>query len=398
MSSKALQAFNVDDFRVLARKRLPKGLFEFVDRGTEDEVALLANRSAFARYKFIPRTLVDVSARSSEITLFGRRMAMPLAIAPTGVAGLMWHDGEVALAKAAASRGVPFTVATGSLTSLERVADESGGSCWFQLYMWPQKALSMELVQRAQKAGFEALLVTVDTAVGSNREYNLRNGFSIPFKFSRRNIADVLMHPRWLFNVLARYMVSTGMPKYENYPEQLRSTVTAKPIGKAMAKADNMTWDDFRAIRKMWSGPLMAKGILHPLDARQAINCGADAIVVSNHGGRMLDHSIPPLLALPAIVQEVNGRCPVLLDSGITRGSDVVKALALGASAVLAGRATLYGVATCGQPGAQRVLGLLEEEILRTLGLIGCPDIGEVSSRCLYDMHQQGPLVDSAFQ
>lgn len=393
MKSKADQALNVEDFRRLAKRRLPKGLYEFVERGTEDEVALQANRQAFARYKFVPRTLVDVSGRSSEVDLFGKRMAMPVAIAPTGAAGLMWHDGEVALAKAAGQKGIPFTVATGSLASMERVAAESGADCWFQLYMWPQKHLSMELVQRAQAAGYKALLVTVDTAVGSNREYNIRNGFSIPFRFSRRNIADVLMHPGWLFDVLARYMVSTGMPRYENYPAELRSSVTAKPIGKAMAKADNMSWEDFREIRKMWSGPLVAKGVLHPHDARMAIEAGADAIVVSNHGGRMLDHSIPPLLALEAIAQEVNDRCPILLDSGITRGSDVVKALALGATAVLVGRATLYGVAVGGQPGAYRVLSLLQEEIIRTLGLIGCPDIRNVMTHCLYDMHRQASMT-----
>jgi len=385
MASVVEKALNIEDFRVLARKRLPKGLYEFVDRGTEDEVALLANRQAYARYKFVPRTLVDVSARTSAIELFGQKMAMPVAIAPTGAAGLMWHDGEVALAKAAAQKGVPFTVATGSLASLERVVEESGGNCWFQLYMWPEKALSLELVQRAQSADCRALLVTVDTAVGSNREYNLRNGFSIPFKFSRRNITDVMCHPRWLVNVLGRYMMSTGMPKYENYPAQLRSTVTAKPIGRAMAKADNMTWSDFKEIRKMWTGPLLAKGVLHPQDASEAINAGADGIVVSNHGGRMLDHSIPPLLALPAIVDAVNGRCPIIVDSGISRGSDVVKALALGATAVMVGRATLYGVAVGGQSGAHRVLSLLQEEIVRTQGLIGCPDIRRVSPKHLYD-------------
>lgn len=386
MGSLLDQALNVEDFRQLARRQLPKGLYEFVDRGTEDEVALAANRQAFARYKFLPRTLVDVSARSCAIDLFGRRMAMPLAIAPTGAAGLMWHDGEVELAKAAARMGVPFTVATGSLAALERVVQESGADCWFQLYMWPEKKLSMELVERAQRAGCKALVVTLDTAVGSNREYNLRNGFSIPFKFSRRNIADVLCHPRWLFNVLGRYTMSTGMPKYENYPAELQSTVTAKPIGRAMPKADNMTWDDFKAIRAMWKGPLLAKGILHPLDARQAVEAGADGIVISNHGGRMLDHSIPPLLALPAIADEIGGRCPLILDSGISRGSDIVKALALGASAVLVGRATLYGVAVAGQDGAYKVLSLLHEEIRRVQGLIGCPDVGQIGPQFLYDM------------
>lgn len=387
MSSKvAAQALNVHDFHALAKARLPKGLYEFVARGTEDEVALASNRAAYDRYRFVPRTLVDVSQRHAHTTLFGQELTAPLIIAPTGAAGLMWHEGEIALARAAAHFGIPFTIATGSLTSLERVAEQSGGRRWFQLYMWPQKELSLELIGRAQRAGYEALVVTVDTAAPSNREYNLRNGFSIPFRFSRTNILDVLGHPRWLFGVLAKYMLSTGMPKYENYPKSLQSSVVAQPLARAMPKSDSMNWDDLKAMRQLWQGPLLVKGVLHADDALRALQCGADGIIVSNHGGRMLDQSIPPLLALPRIVDAIAGRIPVLLDSGITRGSDVVKALALGASAVLVGRATLYGVAAAGEAGAARVLELLNQEIVRVLGLIGCPTIDRVDTECLVEI------------
>jgi L-lactate dehydrogenase (cytochrome)/(S)-mandelate dehydrogenase len=376
-------ALNVGDFRRLARRRLPRGLFEFVDRGTEDEVALRSNRAAFDRWRFVPRTLVDVSQRSAAIELLGTQQPLPLVIAPTGAAGLMWHEGEIELARAAARAGVPFTVATGSLASIERVAAESGARCWFQLYMWPQRELSLELVERARQAGYEALVVTVDTAVPSNREYNLRNGFSIPFKFSRRNVLDVAAHPRWLLGVLMRYIMTTGMPRYENYPAAMRSSITAKPLGRAMAKSDSLSWADLRDLRRHWSGPMLLKGVLDPEDARRALAAGMDGLIVSNHGGRMLDQSVPPLLALPRVVEAVNGRVPVLLDSGIQRGSDVVKALALGANAVLVGRATLYGVAVAGQTGAERVIALLAEEIIRVLGLIGRPKIPDLSPDCL---------------
>jgi isopentenyl diphosphate isomerase/L-lactate dehydrogenase-like FMN-dependent dehydrogenase len=377
-------AHNVDDFRTIAARRLPKGLFEFVDRGTEDEHALVQNRSAFGRYKFAPRILVNVSQRTAATTLFDRSMPFPLAIAPTGAAGLMWYDGEVALAKAAAAAGIPFTVATGSLASIEHVAEQAGGRLWFQLYMWPDKSMSLDLVNRANAAGYEALVVTVDTAVPSNREYNFRNGFTIPFKFTAKNIRDVAMHPGWLSSVLIRYMMTTGMPRYENYPRQFQSSITAKPVGRAMPKSDSMTWDDLRELRDLWPRKLIIKGILRPEDAARAVNAGVDAIIVSNHGGRMLDSAIAPLDALPGIVERVDGRVPVIVDSGIRRGSDVVKALALGASAAMVGRATLYGLAANGQTGASRVLSLLHEEMVRVMGLIGCPTVEDIGRDCFH--------------
>ena len=190
------RAYNIADLREMALKRVPRGLFEFIDRGTEDEVSLRNNRSVFERMRFKPRTLVDVSKRNQEVTLFGKKHKMPITIAPTGTAGLMWYQGEIALARAAAQAGVPFTLATGSMTSMEEVAKEAGGTLWFQLYMWPDRTLSHKLVERAKAAGYEALVVTVDGVVSGNREYNLRNGFTIPFTFTRKNITDVLMHPR----------------------------------------------------------------------------------------------------------------------------------------------------------------------------------------------------------
>ena len=383
MKDKTLEAYNIADLREIALRRVPKGMFEFVDRGTEDEVALRNNRAAFERIKFKPRTLVDVSGRSQEITLFGNQQKMPIAIAPTGTAGLMWYHGEIELARAAAAAGIPFTLATGSMTAMETVAEQAGGRLWFQLYMWPDRALSHKLVERAKAAGYEALVVTVDGAVSGNREYNLRNGFTIPFSFTRRNITDVLMHPRWLCGVLMRYLLTTGMPRYENYPTELKNKITAQPMGRSMMKSDSLDWDDLRVLREMWPHKLIVKGVLHPQDAVMAADCGADGVVVSNHGGRNLDSSMAPIEVLPEIVDAVGKRITVIVDSGFRRGSDVVKALALGASAVLIGRATLYGTAAGGAAGAARAIGFFREEIDRVLALLGCGSIAALNRDCL---------------
>ena len=383
MKDKMLGAYNIFDLREIARRRLPKGIFEFVDRGSEDEVALRNNRATFERIKLRPRTLVDVSGRSQRITLFGQEHKMPIAIAPTGTAGLMWHEGEIALARAAAAAGIPFTLATGSMTAMEKVAAQAGGRLWFQLYMWPDRGLSHQLVERARAAGFEALVVTVDGAVSGNREYNLRNGFTIPFSFTRRNVTDVLMHPDWLLGVLARYLLTTGMPRYENYPSELKHKITARPMGRSMLRNDSLNWEDLRILRQMWPHTLIVKGILHPQDAMLAADCGADAVVVSNHGGRNLDSSMAPIEALPEVVDAVGKRITVIVDSGFRRGSDVIKALALGAKAVLVGRSTLYGTAAGGEVGAARAIEIFREEIDRVLALLGCPSIAALNREYL---------------
>jgi isopentenyl diphosphate isomerase/L-lactate dehydrogenase-like FMN-dependent dehydrogenase len=380
MSHAVDRAYNIADLREIARRRLPKGLFEFVDRGTENEVSLRNNRTVFDRIRFQPRTLVDVSGRNQEITLFGQKQKMPLVIAPTGTAGLMWYHGEIELARAAAEAGIPFTLATGSTTAMEKVAEAVAGiPLWFQLYMWPDRSLSHQLVERARAAGFKALVVTVDGVAAGNREYNLRNGFTIPFSFTRRNIADVLMHPRWLAGVLAKYVLTTGMPRYENYPSEIKYRVTARPMGRSQMRNDSLNWDDLRDLRRMWPHILIVKGILHPQDAMFAADCGADGVVVSNHGGRNLDGALSPIEVLPEIVEAVGKRLTVLVDSGFRRGSDVVKALAMGAHAVQIGRSTLYGVASGGEAGARRALTIFREEIDRVMALIGAHSIGDLT-------------------
>ena len=380
---------NIADLRRKARSRLPRGVFDFIERGAEDDIAVHNNRASFETYRLRPSVLRDVSKRTLATQILGAPSTMPLVIAPTGAAGIVWHDGEVAMAKAAAAAGIPFTLSTASLTSIERIAAEAPGRLWFQLYMWPDRSMSHELVRRVQKAGFETLMVTVDTTVAPNREGNVRNGFMLPFRANRRNFVDIAMHPRWLASVIGRYMVTTGMPRFENFPEALQRSLTAAPKGRsALPKTDSLTWDDLRNLRKIWQGPLIVKGILHPEDALAAIQNGADGIIVSNHGGRNLDHSIPPLLALPDILDRVGGRTQVLMDGGVMRGSDVIKALALGAHAVLVGRAPLWGLAVAGQAGAKRALDILAEETLRVLGQLGRSTVNELGPDVLWTATQ----------
>ncbi|WAH61113.1 alpha-hydroxy-acid oxidizing protein [Pseudomonas silvicola] len=389
MPDKKIAAYNIEDLRRLAQIRVPKGIFEFVDRGSEDEVALRNNRSAFERIKMVPNTLIDVSKRTQAINLFGHDIKMPIAIAPTGVAGLMWYQGELALAKAAAAAGIPFTLATGSMTAMETIAAEAPGRLWFQLYMWPDRSLSHALVERARVAGFEALVVTVDGVVPGNREYNLRNGFTMPFSYSRRNIVDVLRHPRWMFSVLGRYMANDGLPRYENYPTELKNRITAAPVGRGMLRNDSLTWEDLRELRRRWPHTLIVKGIMTPADALRALECGADSIVVSNHGGRNLDSTRAPIDVLPTIADSVRERMTVLMDSGVRRGSDVVKALALGAKAVLVGRPTLYGTAVNGEAGAAHAIGIFREEIDRMMAHMGCRSVAELDRQRVWAPHLQ---------
>jgi len=384
MSDNKLNAYNIFDLREQALSRVPKGLFEFCDRGTEDEVSLRNNRSVFDRIRFKPRTLVDVSKRNLETTIFGVKHKMPMVIAPTGTAGLLWYEGEIALAKAARDAGIPFTLATGSMTAMERVADEAGGELWFQLYMWPDRSLSQKLVERAKAAGYKALVVTVDGVHAGNREYNIRNGFTIPFTFTAKNVADVLLHPRWMFGVLARYIFTTGMPRYQNYPTDVRARITAGPMGRSSLRTDSLSWEDLKAMRKVWPHKLIVKGMLHPADAAKAVDCGADAVVVSNHGGRNLDGIISPIEVLPEIADAIGKRATILVDSGFRRGSDVVKALALGAHAVQIGRPTLYGIAAHGEAGAARALEIYREEIGRVMALLGVNTIGELGPEYLH--------------
>jgi (S)-mandelate dehydrogenase len=377
-TSRLDDAHNIFDLREIAKGRLPRWLFEFVDRGTEEEVALHNNREAFERIKLLPRMLVDVSRRDLSTTVFGKEHKMPIGIAPTGSVGMMWYQGELELARAAKAAGIPFSLATGSITSMEEVAEKVGGTLWMQLYMWADRKLSHQLVRRASAAGFEALLVTVDGVVAGNREYNKRNGFSVPFKYNSKNTIDVLSHPGWLLKVLGRYIANGGMPTRVNFPAELQAKITTAYGGTKETRSDSLCWDDLKALRDIWPGKLLVKGLLHPDDAERSVELGADGVIVSNHGGRNCDAAPSPIEVLPDIVKAVGDRTTVLFDSGVRRGSDVVKALALGAKMVLTGRSTLYGTAAGGEAGATRALDIYRGEISRAMAQIACNKVSEI--------------------
>lgn len=382
------RCYNIADLREVARRRLPKGVFEYIDKGTEDQIALAGNRRRLDETKLLNRVLVDVSDVRLDAEILGAPAALPLIVAPTGIAGLAWYEGEFELAKAAGRAGVPFTLATGSNTPMEKVAQESGARAWFQLYMWREKELSYELVRRAAKAGFETLVWTVDIGHGANREHNARNGFSTPYKLNTRSVVDMLRHPEWLATVMGRYLAASGMPEHVNYPEKYQTRITGggkRKGGHATAlRADQVSWEDVDRLRDLWPGKLIIKGIMRADDAEQAVAHGADAIVVSNHGGRNMDSAPATLAVLPKIVAAVGDRTTVIVDSGVRRGSDIVKCLALGAKAVLTGRATLYGVGAGGQAGAEKALAILKDEMRRTMAYVGLQRVSDISDDILW--------------
>ena len=371
------RCYSIEDLGKAARRRLPRGIFDYIDKGTEDGVALAENRAGFDRLRLETKFMVDLSERDMSTNVFGARSALPFGIGPTAVAGLLWHQGELALARAAAAADIPFTLATGSLTPMETIAS-AGGRLWFQLYMWDEPELSYQLVERAQSLGFETLVVTIDSSLGRLREHNERSGFTFPFRPNRRALLSMAARPRWLTGVLLRTILSSGMPKNANYPEHYQKMVTWRGTPKPKTNKA-MTWEDIARLRERWPGRFVVKSVLSSHDATQAVEHGADAIVVSNHGGRAMDSSVATIEALPEIVDAVGTKTTVMFDSGVRRGSDIVKALAIGADMVLLGRATLYGIAAAGQEGAEKAISILATEMEKTMASAGCRNIDELS-------------------
>jgi isopentenyl diphosphate isomerase/L-lactate dehydrogenase-like FMN-dependent dehydrogenase len=387
--------YNVFDLRDAAKGKLPKAVFEFVDRSTEDEIALRNNRAAFERIRMRHRALVDVSGRSTKTTLFGKEISAPMAIAPTGAAGLCWYEGELELAKAAAKMKIPFTLATGAMTSMEKIAKEANFRLWFQLYVWKQRELSYQLIERAKNNGFEALIVTTDTIVSPNREYNARNGLDLPFTPTLRFTRDILQRPGWFTNVLLKYLTTIGMPRNENYPEPYRRKVGSDTFRFEVMRQDSLNWDDIKIFRDKWPGILMLKGINRPDDALKAVSAGVDGIVVSNHGGRNMDSAAATIDMLPEIAEAVGDKITVLLDSGIRRGSDIVKAVALGAKCVLTGRATLYGTAVGGEKGATKAINIIQTEMDKTMAYTGCNRVDEITTDIFFGDRESNRMAAS---
>lgn len=368
----------VEDYRRLAKRRLPRLVFDYLEGGAEDEAGLDHNRAALAALKFKPRRLIDVAARSQATTLLGRAQPTPLVIAPTGLNGLFWPEGDLVLAKAAERAGIPFMLSTASTMSIEEVARRSGGDRWFQLYVI-HRDLADTLVERARAADYSTLVLTADVAVNGLRERDLRNGFGLPVRYSLKTLIDGAIHPRW-----SASLVRGGMPELANFATADAPGVEAQAALMNRRMDASFDWSDLARLRDRWPGRLLVKGLLDPKDAARCVDLGVDGVVLSNHGGRQLDAAMSPIDVLAETAALV-APAAILIDSGFRRGADVVKAIALGADTVLLGRATLYGLAARGGPGVDDVLRILMSEIDRTLALVGCASLDSLSPDLLSD-------------
>ena len=369
---------SLDDFEASARRLLPKFLYGYISGAAETDAALADNRRAFEEYGFVPRVLRDVSGRDQTTTLFGKTYAAPFGIPPMGSAALCAYRGDVVLTRAAAAINVPMCLSASSLITLEDVRRENPAA-WYQAYLAGDDARIEPLVDRVAAAGYDTFVVTADVPVPPNRENNIRNGFQVPLAITPRVAWDTVSHPHWLFGTWARTVMNYGMPHFENMDAQRGPPVLAKNLMRNIGKRDQLAWKHVELIRKRWKGKLVVKGLIAPADARIARDSGVDGVIVSNHGGRQLDGTVSSLRTLPEIAADA-GAMTVMLDGGIRRGTDVLKALALGAKFVFIGRPLLYAAVVGGEAGVQRALTLLRDEIDRDMALLGIRNTGEISS------------------
>lgn len=367
--------YSVAALRRIAQKRLPRPIFDFIDGGAEDEDTLLQNESAFSDWELLPKPLNGAATRDLSTSLFGHTLSSPLLIGPTGLAGLFWPQGEVAAANAASDFGTVYCLSHGSVCTLEQLARMHQGLKWMQVFIYKDRGFTRELATRAQESGYDALVLTIDNQLIGKRERDIVNGFTIPPRLDLPQILAFAKKPSWWWAMRHELAnVTFGNYVQSNSPESV--SALAARMGSLLDPS--MSWEDVDMVRAHWKGRLILKGVLHPDEASQAVKHGVDAIIVSNHGGRQLNGAIASARALPAVIQAVNGAIPVLLDGGIRRGSDIFKAVALGASAVLIGRPHLWGLSVAGKDGVQWVLEMLHGELDRTMGLAGASNIEEI--------------------
>ena len=369
------RAYNIAALRAEARRVLPRAVFDFVDGGAGDEHSLRRNVSAFDSVPLYPRPFGGAASRDLSTTLFGRRLAMPLIVPPTGLAGLLWPDGEAASARATVAAGSVYSLSHGSVCSLEELAETGVSPRWFQTYIYKDRALTREMAARAEAAGYEALIVTVDTQLLGNRERDIRNGFIIPPRMSTREVANMATKLGWLWRMRGAIpKITFGNYRRADGGEDL----TALAHRMVTLPDPAMRWRDIADLRAVWKGPLLLKGIMHPADGAEAVENGVDGIFVSNHGGRQLDGVAGAFDALPAVAEAVSGRAAVLLDGGIRRGVHILKALALGADVCTIGRPQLFGLAVAGEAGVAHALDILRRELDLAMGLCGLPDVASI--------------------
>jgi len=374
------QAYSIEAMRALARARLPRPVFDFADGGAGDEYTLRRNEAAFDEFALLPRPLSGAAERDLSISLFGQRLSMPVIVGPTGLAGLFWPDGERCAARAAKETGTAFCLSHGSVCTLEDLAACGASPRWMQLFIYKDRGFTRELAERAATAGYDALVLTTDNQLLGNRERDIRNGFSIPPRFGLAGLAGMALKAEWLWRMRRDLKRIT----FGNYARPGEAADLKALAGRMASLLDpSMSWKDVEDLRKIWSGPLILKGVLHPDEARIAAEHGIDGLIASNHGGRQLDGAPATIDALPAIVDSIGGRIPVLIDGGIRRGSDVVKALALGAKACLVGRPQLWGLAVAGEAGVTHMLSIYRQEIDRVMGLCGVTNIAAIDKTIL---------------
>ena len=370
----------IEDLREMSRKRVARAIFDYVDRGSYGEYTLRANRADLESLALRQRVGVDVDRRTTRTTMLGQDVAMPVALAPVGLTGLNWADGEILACRAAHRFGVPYTLSTMSICSIEDVAGAVDQPFWFQLYVMRDRAFSASLIERAKKAGCSALVLTLDLQIQGQRHRDLKNGLAVPPRLTAATVLDVLRKPSWAFNVLQSKRKSFGNLE-GRIPDAKSLTTLSQWIAGQFDPT--LSWKDVEWVKKLWGGKLILKGILEPGDAKIAADCGADAIVVSNHGGRQLDSTISSIRALPEIVDVVKGKTEIWLDGGIRSGQDVLKALALGARAVMIGRAYAYGLGAMGEAGVTRALEIIRAELDVSMALCGVKDVKGLSSAIL---------------
>jgi L-lactate dehydrogenase (cytochrome) len=369
-------AVSVADLRAVAQRRLPRGVFDYIDGGAEDERTARANVEAFARISFRPRVLTGSDEVDPSTTLLGRRVPIPLILAPTGFTRIADPDGELAVARAAHRAGVPYVLSTLGTRSIEEIAESSNGPLWFQVYVWRDRGLVREMIERAAAAGFEALVLTVDTPVLGRRERDARRGFSLPPKIGLDTVIDAVLHPGW-----TRAFVRSEPIRFANLVgSSVGDGTDVVSLAEFTAKQfePGLSWRDVEWLRSAWPGPIVIKGIQTLDDAVLATNVGVNAVALSNHGGRQLDDAPIPLSLVAPVVDAVGDRVEVICDGGIRRGSDIVKALALGARACMSGRAYLYGLAAAGERGVEHVLRIFTEDLHRTMALVGVSRVAEL--------------------
>ncbi len=372
------RAASIDDLRTLARRKLPRMVFDYIDGASGAESTARRNRSAFERFLLRPEILVDLSARTLETSLFGQPVAMPLVIGPTGMNGAYWAEGDLCLARAAKAANVPFVMSTAATVKLATLVAEAGPLRWFQLYMLRDRGLAQALLERVHAAGFQVLQLTVDTAVTGRRNRDVRNGFTLPFRWSGRKLIDTALRPGW-----AMQMLHTGSPTLQLFAEVVGRIEPGSTITEVVQRqiSDAFTWRDLDWLRSCWPGKLVLKGVSEPAHVRMGLAAGIDGVVVSNHGGRQLDGTGSTIEQLPRIAEAADGRMTVLIDSGFRHGADIAKALALGADAVQIGRPALYGLAAAGEAGVHHALGILSAELEVAMALSGACNVRQLRGR-----------------